>query len=363
MGDEEIQAVSEVIKSGWLGLGPKTEEFEEKFAQYIGVNYAVGTNSATAALHLALKVIAVEGGEVITTPMTFISTNHAILYNNAKPVFCDIEADTLNIDADKIAEFITAQTRAIVVVHYGGYACDMDKILQIAKRYNLKVVEDAAHSCGGEYKGQKLGSISDIGIFSFQAIKNLATGDGGMITTDDPEIYGRLKKLRWMGISKDTYSREEKDSERYSWYYNVEEVGFKYHMNDIQAALGLVQLAKLEKHNKRREEIVKVYNTGLKPIAWLEIPVKKDYMTKPAYHNYVIKCDFRDELNEYLKEKGISTGVHYVPNNHYEMYKDCRGHTPVADRVWKKLLTLPLYPDLTESEVKKIIKAIKGFKN
>lgn len=361
MGNDEINAVAEVIKSGWIGLGPRTAEFEEKFAKYIGVKYAVGLNSATAALHLALMVMEVKGGEVITTPMTFVSTNHAILYNNAEPVFCDIEPDTLNINAGKIEPLITNGTKAIIVVHYGGYACDMDPINAVARKHDLKVIEDTAHGCGGEYNGQKLGSIGDLGVFSFHAVKNLATGDGGMITTNNAQVYERLKKLRWLGISKDTFSREEKDSQAYSWYYNVEEIGYKYHMNDIQAALGLVQLAKLERTNKRREEIVALYNGGLKDCDWIERPVRKDYMTKPANHNYVIKGERRDELNDYLKKLGISTGVHYVPSNHYEMYHDCRGDTPVSDAVWKKLLTLPLFPDLTDDEAKSVIEAIRKF--
>jgi perosamine synthetase len=361
MGDEEVNAVAEVIKSGWIGLGPRTAEFEEKFARYMGVRYAVGLNSATAALHLALMVMDVEKGEVITTPMTFVSTNHAILYNDAEPVFCDIEPDTLNIDVKKIEPLVTKRTKAIVVVHYGGYACDMDPVMAVARNYNLKVIEDAAHGCGGEYNGRKLGSIGDLGVFSFHAVKNLATGDGGMITTRSAQVYERLKKLRWLGISKDTYSREEKDSQAYSWYYNVEEIGYKYHMNDIQAALGLVQLAKLERTNRRREEIVALYNKELENCGWIERPVKKDYMTKPAYHNYVMKCDRRDELNDYLKKQGISTGVHYVPSNHYDMYRKRRGETPVSDRIWRKLLTLPLFPDLTDGEVTKVVSAIYQF--
>jgi perosamine synthetase len=221
------------------------------------------------------------------------------------------------------------------------------------------VVEDAAHGCGGEYKGKKLGSLGDLGCFSFHAVKNMSTGEGGMITTDDPELYGRLLKLRWMGISKDTWSREEKD-EKYSWYYNVDEVGFKYHMNDIPAAIGLVQLKKLEKMNLRRKEIAERYNEGLKSLKWLEIPVIRSY-ARPSHHNYVIKVEKRDQLNIYLQEKGISTGVHYIPNNHYEMYRSFRGDTPISDFVWKKLLTLPLFPDLKDEEVDFIIREIKEF--
>ena len=359
-GNEELEALKEPFKTGWIGLGPKTKEFEEKFAQYIGTNYAAGMNSGTAALHLALKVMNIQGKEVITTPMTFVSTNHAILYNGGIPVFCDIEEDTLNIDASKIEGLITDKTAAIIVVHYGGHACDMDRVLEIAKKHDLRVIEDCAHACGGEYKGKKLGSIGDISCFSFHAVKNLATGEGGMVNTDDSEILAQLKKMRWVGISADTFSREEKDSKKYSWHYEVEDLGFKYHMHDITAAIGLVQLGKLERMNKRREEITKRYNAGLKDLTWLKTPVIKSY-ARPSYHNYVIKTEYRDRLNEYLKAKGISTGVHYVPNHHYKMYKKFRADVPVCEKIWKQILTLPLYPDLSDKEADMIIEEIGIF--
>ncbi len=359
-GKEELEALKEPFETGWIGLGPKTKEFEKKFAEYIGVKYAVATNSCTAALHLAMKVMRVEGYEVITTPLTFISTNHAIVYNNGIPVFADIYPDTLNINPDEIKKLITDRTGAIVAVHYGGHPCDMDLINEIAKKHNLVVIEDAAHGCGGEYKGQKIGSLGDIACFSFHAVKNLATADGGMITTNDPEIYSRLLKLRWLGISKDTWAREEKDR-KYSWYYSVEEVGYKCHMNDITAALGLVQLKKLDRMNDRRGEIIEKYNKGFADLDWIETPMVKSY-AKSACHNYVIKAKERDRLNIYLQEKGISTGVHYIPNNHYQMYKNCRGETPVCEEVWTKLLTLPLFPDLTDSEVDMIVERVRRFK-
>lgn len=362
-GEEELAALKEPFETGWIGLGPRVKEFENKFAEYLGIKYALGLNSATAALHLAMKVMGVENGEVITTPMTFISTNHAILYNNAIPVFCDIEVDTLNIDATKIEKLITEKTKAVVVMHYGGYACDMDATMDIAKKHGLKVIEDAAHAAGGEYKGRKLGTIGDVGCFSFHAVKNLATGEGGMIVVHDAEIYERLKRLRWMGITKDTWSREGTNSKQYSWYYDVVEVGYKYNMNDIPAAIGIVQLGKLNKMNERRREISQMYTEAFSNEDWIETPTIKEYMTKPACHNYVIKAGCRDKLNSYLKDNGISTGVHYIPNNHYEMYKKYKGKTPVCNQAWKKLLTLPLFPDLTDEQVEYIIDKIKKFKH
>lgn len=356
--EEELESLRGPLRTGWVGLGPKTREFEEKFAKYIGVKYAVGCNSCTAALHLALKVMNVEGAEVITTPMTFVSTNHAILYNNATPVFCDIEEDTLNIDATKIEKLITDKTRAIMAVHYGGHACDMDRILGIAQKYDLKVIEDCAHAAGGEYKDKKLGSIGDISCFSFHAVKNLAMGEGGAVLINSDLLSERLKKLRWLGISKGTWDRSK--TEEYSWSYNVEEIGYKYHLNDIHASIGLVQLRKLNKLNQRRREIVGRYNESFNGLSWLQIPVEKEY-TKSSLHNYVAKVEKRDDFIEYMAENGIAIGVHYVPNHLYKMYKPYYRKLPVAETVWKKLATLPLFPDLSNEDIEKIINTVNKF--
>lgn len=357
--EAELRAVEEVFKSGWIGLGPKTAEFEGRFAEYIGVPHAVAVNSATAALHLALKVLDVTGGEVITTPMTFVSTNHAVLYNDAIPVFADIEPDTLNIDVESIRQNVTDRTRAIIVVHYGGHACDMDSILALARARGIPVVEDVAHGCGGTYKGRKLGSLGTIGCFSFHAVKNLATGDGGMITLRDAGLDRRLRRLRWCGIDKDTWDRSEVD-QKYSWYYTVQELGFKCHMNDITAAIGLVQLEKLDRANARRREIVRYYNDRFADLDWLETPVEKPY-ARSAHHNFVVKFDRRDELIAYLREQRISAGVHYLPNHLYSIYRDFRADVQVAEQVWRRLVTLPLYPTMTDWDVERVVRAVRNF--
>jgi len=360
MGREEVKAVKQVLMSGWIGLGPKTNEFEEAFAKYVGVNHAIGVNSCTAALHLALKVMDVAGGEVITTSMSFVSSNHAILYNNAIPVFADVEEDTLNLRVDEIDSLITTKTRAILVVHYGGHPCDMDPILEIARDNGLKVVEDAAHACGAEYKGKKIGSIGDATCFSFHAVKNLATGDGGMITVHDEQAAERLRKLCWLGISRGTWDRSE--GKAYKWEYDVEEIGYKYHMNDIAAAIGLVQLSKLEKANSRRRKIVQRYNEAFREMDWIRIPVEKTY-GRSACHNYVIKVmrGKRDKLIEYLGANEIAASVHYIPSHLYEIYRPYYRKLRITESVWKTLVTLPLFPDLTDEQVDYIIDRVRAF--
>lgn len=361
MDEEEKEAVAETLRSGWIGLGPRTKEFEERFASYIGVKYAIGVNSCTAALHLSLNVLGIDSGEVITTPLTFVSTAHVILYVNATPVFADVQEDTLNVDPFDVEKKVTERTKAIIPVHYGGHACDMDEILEVASEHGLYVVEDDAHAMGAEYKGKKLGSLGDLGCFSFHAVKNLATGDGGMITTNNERVYEKLLKLRWCGINKSTYQRSVKG---YSWYYEVDCLGFKEHMNDITASIGLVQLRKLDKMNARRREIVKRYNEEFENLDWIETPVEREYV-KSSLHNYVIKVNKgdRNELIAYLAEKGISAGVHYMPLYLHPIYKKLKigGSCLVADRVWKKIVTLPLYPDMTDLDVDRVISAVKSF--
>ncbi len=332
-GDEELDQLRDSLASGWVGLGPKVAEFERRFARFIGVPFGVAVDSGTSALTLAMRLAGVSGREVITTPMTFVSTNHAILYNDGIPVFCDIEADTMNIDASKIEALVTPQTRAIVVVHYGGYACDMDPIMDIAERHGLIVIEDCAHGTGGRYRGRMLGSIGDYACFSFHAVKNLTTGEGGLVTARTEPEMEQLKRLRWVGISKSTWDRSDGATHRYSWDYDVRELGFKCHMNDLAAGIGLAQLDKIGRLNSRRADIVRQYNGAFADLDWLETPVRREY-TDSACHNYVVRTPHRDALHVYLAERGISTSVHYIPNTHYDLYRNYRGPVPVCEAVW-----------------------------
>lgn len=372
LGEEEVEGLREIFKTGWIGLGPKTAEFENRFADYVGAKYAIGVNSATAALHLACLVSGIgPGDEVLVPTMTFISTAHAPAYCGASPVFVDIEPDTLNISVEDVQRKITTKTKAIIPVHYGGHACQMEEIWEIAEKNHLIVIEDAAHACGSKYMGQPIGGLerTNITTFSFHAVKNLATGDGGMITTNNVEIVRALKQSRWVGIDKSTWDRTEDATMElesgirryasYGWYYEVYDLGYKYHMNDITAVIGLAQLNKLDKANARRREITEIYNRAFEGVDWIERPVEKEY-TRSALHNYVIKTPHRDKLNLYLKEKGIATGVHYMPIHLQPYYRrQFKVTLPAAERVWTQLLTLPLYPDLLDSEVDFVIKSIK----
>lgn len=372
-GDEELEALREPFRTGWIGLGPKTAEFEARFAAAVGARHAVALNSATAALHLALAAFRIgPGDEVLVPAITFVSTAHAVLYVGATPVFADVDPETLCLDPRDIERKITPRTRAVIPVHYGGHPCEMDEITRSATAHGLVVIEDAAHACGAEYQGRAIGSIGDATCFSFHAVKNLATGDGGMITTDGDELLRPLQALRWVGIDRSTWERSEapaSDAEAdmrryagYTWYYEVHALGYKHHMNDIAAAIGLVQLKKLPATNARRRQIVERYNAAFRGIEWIRTPVERANV-RSAHHNYVIKSPFRDGLNLYLKERGIATGVHYMPVHLHPYYRgrfDAR--VPVAERVWTQLLTLPLYPDLTAEQVEYIIEAVRSFR-
>jgi len=351
--DSAKAAVAEVLESGWIGQGPKTEAFEKAFAEYVGSPYAVATNSATSALHLATVCLGLgPGDEILTTPMTFVSTNHAIMYQGATPVFVDVEPNTLNLDLDVAAKLITAQTKAIMVVHYAGLPLDIDKLYRFAGRFNLKVIQDAAHACGASFRGVKVGA-QEFTCFSFHAVKNLPLGDGGMITVKRKADYEHLRELRWVGIDKSTF---ERNVDKYKWEYNVGNLGFKYHMNDINAAIGLAQLPLLDTWNTRRREIANMYKQELPNVRFL------DTNPESAQHLCVIRISNRDEVHKKLAEKGIDTGVHYTPNTHYSIYKPYdKGNLIETEQAYSEILSLPLHLGLSDEDVYLVSKLLKNF--
>lgn len=361
LGKKETDAVSEVLKSSWIGNGPKTEEFENKFLSFIKGKYGVALNSASAALHLAIISSGVKtGDEVITPSMTFVATNHPILMQKAKPVFCDISYDTLCADPKDIEKKITSKTKAIIVVHYGGHPVDLGPIIKLCKDKNIVLIEDCAHATGTYYKNKHVGTFGNFSSFSFAAIKNLTTGDGGMLIGKNKKIIELARAMAWSGISSSTWERSR--HRKLKWKYNVLSLGWKYQMNDIAASIGLIQLKKLNKNNKKRQIIAKRYNEGLKNLAWIQLPVIKKY-AQSSYHNYVIKIPrkIRDKVSDYLANKGITTSVHYMPSHYYSLYSEFKKDVPVTNKVWQEILLLPIFPDLTSNDQEKIINAIKSF--
>ena len=360
-GEAELEALRPSFESGWLGYGEKAREFEKRFAEYIGVKHAIALHSCTAALHLALVVSGVEGRQVLTTPMTFVASNHAILIAGGHPVFCDIEEDTLNIDPADVERRVTPETRVLLAVHYGGHPCDMDALLDIAERHDLLLVEDVAQACGGSHRGRKLGSLGHIGCFSFESKKNLSTGDGGMLVTDDDAVAERVRRLRWLGISSDTWSRFNNGHQGHAWEYEVEEVGYKYCMNDIAASLGLVQLEKLDRGNELRRQLVQRYHEAFAEVEGVEPLALKEYGESACY-SMVVKLDKRDALCDFLQTCDIQSAVHFRPNHFYPVYAPYRpAQLPVTETVWERILTLPLYPQMGEENQDRVIESVRRF--
>lgn len=361
IGDEEVAAVEQVLRTGWIGLGPKTAEFEREFAAFVGAPYAVAMNSGTAALHLALLVAGVgPGDEVIVPSLTFVSTVAVALYVGATPVFADVEPDTLCISIQDVASKITAKTKAIIPVHYGGHPCDMDELHALAREHDIAVIEDAAHACGATYKGRRVGTLSELTCFSFHAVKNLTTGEGGLITLAREDWDRQLRQLRWMGINKDTWQRTREDGGAYAWQYSIEQLGYKCHMSDLMAALGLVQLRRLSELNQRRREIVAMYDQGLADVPWIQLPVQRDYV-QSSWHIYAIRLTRRDQLIAHLKTNDVAPGVHYYPIHLYQYYQPWRTALPVTEREWQRLLSLPMHPRLSDDEVYRVIDLIRHF--
>lgn len=364
--DDDIAEVVDSLKSNWISKGPKTMEFEKRFAEYVGAKYAIAVNSCTAGLHLSLVAAGIgEGDEVITTPMTFAASANVIIHTGAKPVFVDIDPITMNIDVNKISEKITPRTKAIIPVHMAGLPCQMDEIIAIAQRHNLFVLEDAAHAVYTKYKETLIGTHGNAASFSFYATKNVATGEGGMVTTNDEALAEKIRIMSSHGMSRNAWSRYAVSG---SWYYEILYPGYKDNMTDIQAALGLTQLAKLERMQGLRVEIAVRYNEEFGKLPELEVPVELAY-ARHAWHLYILKLNLdklaidRAQFIEELKAENIGTSVHFIPVHMHPYYRDTYGYQhgdfPVAEATFERIISLPLYPKMTVQDTEDVISAVK----
>lgn len=357
----ETQAAIETIESKWISTGPKTAAFEKKFAEMLHVEHAVALSNCTVALHLALKLVGVEpGDEVICPSLTFVATCNAIRYVDAIPVFADVKSgEEPTIDPVEIERLITPKTKAIVVMHYGGFACDMNKIMAIANAYNLKVVEDACHAPLSEYKGRKLGTIGDVGCFSFFSNKNISTGEGGMLVTNNEAYFNRTKLLRSHGMTTMSYER----AKGHSTAYDVVEFGYNYRMDDIRAAIGIVQLDKIEQDLQQRADVRKWFIEGLKDCEDIIIPFQNYSEFSSNYIFPIVlknaNSERRDAIRTKLGDAGIQTSVHYPAVHHFSIYKTFYRELQVTDRLVDSFITLPMYSKLSKDEVSYICSTIK----
>ena len=365
LNEEEINSVVSVLKSKWLSMGPITRKFEEEFAEYLGVKHAFAVSSGTAALHIACRALGInQGDEVIVPSLTFVATANSVLYCNAKPVFADITSlDNFNISPDDVLEKITNRTKAITVVHYAGYACDMKAIMEIAEDYKLRVIEDAAHAIGAEYNDKKCGTIGDVGCFSFFANKNLVTGEGGMIVTNNDAIAEKIRIMRSHGMTTLTWDRHR----GHAYSYDVVELGFNYRVSEVASAIGLVQLRKLDENNKKREKVAEEYVKKLKSISEIHLPFR-DYKGKPSYHIFPILLSERISREKFmsgLREKGIQTSIHYPPIHLFTYYRKIfrfkEDMLPKTEYVGKHEVTLPLHPLMGHEDVEYVVKSIEEF--
>jgi perosamine synthetase len=366
IGDEEIDAVVDVLRSGWLTTGSKANQFEQEFAAMVGARYAIAVNSCTAALHLALEACGIrEGDEVIIPTMTFAATGEAVTYFGAKPVLVDCMADTLNIDPASVIRAITPRTKAIIPVHFAGHPCDMDGILDIAKTYRLHVIEDAAHALPARYRGKAVGTIGDCTCFSFYATKTITTGEGGMVTTDNADWARRIRSMSLHGLSRDAWSRYGAQG---SWYYEILAPGFKYNLTDIAAALGIAQLRKCERFWKVRDQYAALYREGFKDMPEIVCP-RTDEHVQHAWHLYVIQLELdrlsigRNEFVQLLQREQIGCSVHFIPLHLHPYYQNTWGYQagdfPTATGVYERTVSLPLYPKMTGADVQRVITIVR----
>jgi len=364
LNEEDIEAVVKVLRSDWLTTGPKVEEFEQAFADFVSAKHAVAVSSGTAALHAAMYAIGIgPGDEVIVPAMTFAATANCVVFQGGTPVFADVEPDTLLLDPTQVEAEITPRTKAIIAVDYTGQPCDYDALRAIANRHGLILVADACHALDGSYKGRLVGSLADLSVFSFHPVKHITTGEGGMITTDDPDLARRMRVFRNHGITTDHRQREQQGS----WFYEMVDLGYNYRLTDIQCALGLSQLRKLSEWVDRCQQIAQRYGEAFAELPAVEpLDVRDD--VAHAYHLYVIRLDLtqlrvtRAEVFAALRAEGIGVNVHYIPVHLHPFYRvhfdTGPGDCPLAEAAYEHILSLPIFPAMSETDVETVITAV-----
>lgn len=361
--EAECEAVAAVLRSGWLTTGPRTRKFEEHCRDFLGCRFTLAVNSCTAALHLAVSALGIgPGDEVITTPLTFAATVNSILYVGATPVLADVEPNTLNLDPAATAEKITPRTKALIVVHYGGAPVDLDAFEQMAREHGIPLIEDAAHAMGARYRGRRIGASSRAACFSFHPVKNMTTGEGGLLATDEEGVEHIARLRSWHGIDKSALNRFEKNG---SWYYEVQEIGFKYNMTDLQAAIGIEQLARLDASNAQRRAIAAEYDACLQTLPGVRVaPDPQD--SEGARHLYWMVLDpnryDRGGFIDAMRERDIGCGVHYIPIHLHPYYQKhlgwCEGLCPVAEHSYRGLVTIPLFHGMAEAQWRRVIETV-----
>ena len=367
--EDDINSVVKVLKGDYLTTGPIVSEFENSVAKYVGTKYAVAVSNGTAALHMACYAAGIsEGDEVLVPAITFAASSNCVLYCGGKPVFIDIDPKSYNIDINKIKEKITNKTKAIIPVDFAGQSVDMDSILKIAEEYNLIVIEDAAHALGSEYKNEKVGSKAHMTEFSFHPVKPITTGEGGVVVTNSKELYEKMILFRSHGITRNSELMIENQG---PWYYEQIDLGYNYRLTDIQSALGLSQIKKLDDFILKRREIVNKYNEAFKDLKEIVTPFENEY-SKSGYHIYVLllnldklKCG-RKEIFEALQAENIGVNVHYLPVYLHPYYKKLgykKGECPVAEDIYNRMITIPLFPSMNDKDIKDVIAAVKKVLN
>ena len=365
-GNEEINAIKKIFKRSWIGYGPEVKKFENLWSKYIGIKYSVGVTSCSAALHIALaSQIFKKKKKVLVPAMTFTATAAAALYCDLEPVFVDINEYDLNMSFEDLKKKYSKDCVAVIPVHVGGHPCEMEKIVPWARKNKLLVIEDCAHTAGGIYRGKMLGTWGDISCFSFEEKKMLTTGDGGMICTNNKNLAIKIRNLSFHGWNRDPWFRHTRSLKKENlkekhWYYQIKDLGFKYNMNDLMAAIGQAQLKKLNSFNLKRNKGIQKYLKGIKNCKKIKPYFNKRYK-KIAYWMFAVRLKKRDQLIAFLKKRGIATSVYWIPVPMHPLYKKYRSKTPVTNRVWKELVTLPLFSDIKLDELNYVIKSIQEF--